>query len=183
MERLLEKGQNFASLSVDQLTKEAGMSRANFYLHFRDKGELLTRLIEYFTAELVDSTGDWLNNPANAQRRDVERALTGMVQTFKRHQVILAAMNDMAPFDPKVAALYHEMVETIAARSRRTLKTVKQRGRSRAGLNDDVVNIVSWMIVLYCARFIDTREGASLRQLGRSLGYISASAAFADSDD
>lgn len=180
MERLLEKGHRFASLSVEQLTEEAGISRGTFYLHFSDKGDLIARLMSQFTDELVNSTGAWFTDAEEAQPADVQKALVGMVATFKKHQAVLGAVNDMAPFDEKVGELYKKMVETICERSRKTLRTVKKKGRSRPGLTDDVVDIVSWMIVLYCARFVGEREGAELNRLGRSLGYIAASASFAD---
>lgn len=182
MERLLEKGHRFASLSVEQLTEEAGMARATFYLHFRDKGELVARLMEHVTEEIVQSTGVWLRNAEEAHRSEMHQALVGMVGTFKKHQAILAAINDTAPYDKKVAELYRMMGDTICRQSRRSLATVKRRGRSRPGATDDVADVMSWMIVLYCARFVSEREGGGLDRLARSLGYICASTAFADAD-
>lgn len=182
MERLLKKGHRFASLSVEQLTEEAGIARGTFYLHFRDKGELVARLMGHFAEEMVQSTGTWFSDAEGADHRDVQQALVGLVRAFKKHQAILAAINDTAPYDENVAALYRKAVETIAAKSRRSLKTVKRKGLSRPGATDDVADVLSWMIVMYCARFVGERNGAELDRLARSLGYISASTAFADPD-
>lgn len=180
MERLLEQGHRFAALTVEQLTDEAGIARGTFYLHFRDKGELVARLMSQVTEEIITSTGTWMSNAEDAQHPELHLALVGMVATFKKHQAILSAVNDTAPYDQNVAQLYKTMVDRICAQSRVSLDTVKAKGRSRAGATDDVAEILSWMIVMYCARFIGERNGSELDRLAESLGYISASTAFAD---
>lgn len=180
MERLLEQGHRFAALTVEQLTDEAGIARGTFYLHFRDKGELVARLMSEVTEEIIASTGTWLRDAEDARHPVLHQALAGMVLTFKKHQAILAAVNDTAPYDKTVATLYRTMVDRICAQSRISLDTVRRNGRSRPGATDDVAEVMSWMIVMYCARFIGERNGAELDRLADSLGYISASAAFAD---
>ncbi len=179
MERLLDKGQRFGNVSVEQLAKEAGIARGTFYVHFRDKGELVARLMSLVTDEIVESTGTWLAN-TQGERAEIEQALVGMVDTFKKHQAILSAVSEVAPFDEKVAELYRSMVGTICAQSRRSLATVRRKGLSRPGASDDVAEVMSWMIVMYCARFIGERSGKSLRKLQKTLGYIAASTALAD---
>ena len=180
MERLLENGHRFAALTVEQLTDEAGIARGTFYLHFRDKGELVARLMSQVTEEIIASTGTWLSDAEDARHQVLQQALVGMVATFKKHQAILAAVNDTAPYDQNVASLYRTMVDRICAQSRVSLDTIQRKGRSRPGATDDVAEVLSWMIVMYCARFIGERNGVELDRLAESLGYFSASTAFAD---
>lgn len=182
MERLLEKGNRFASVSVEQLMEEAGMTRSSFYLHFRDRGELVSRLMQQVASELAESTGTWLANAESAHRSDMEKALVGMVQSYKKHQAILAAINDVAPHDENVATLYQDMVESLCLQARSSLKTVKRAGRSRPGATDDVADIMVWMVTMYCARFVGQRNGPDLKRLTKSLGYICGSVAFSDED-
>lgn len=180
MERLLEQGHRFAALSVEQLALEAGIARGTFYLHFRDKGELVARLMSQVTEEIIASTGTWMSNADAAHHPELRQALVGMVATFKKHQAILSAINDMAPYDDTVARLYRTMVDRICAQSRVSLDIIRGKGLSRAGASDDVADVMSWMIVLYCARFVGERSGPALDRLAESLGYIAASTAFAD---
>ena len=180
MERLLEKGQRFAGLSVDQLTQETGVSRATFYLHFRDKGELVARLMSHVTEELIASTGAWLGNADDAQRKDLQQALIGVVQTFKKHQAILAAVSDTAPSDPSVASLYQAMIDRISAQTRQSLSIVKRKGMSRSAATNDVADVLSEMIVTYCFQNVGKRDGAELDRIGKALGYIAACTVFSD---
>lgn len=180
MERLVEQGHRFAEVSVEQLAEAAGIARGTFYLHFRDKGELVARLMSLVTEEIISSTGTWMSNAEAADDPELRQALVGMVATFKKHQAILAAVHDTASHDRNVAALYRRMVERIVEQSRASLDIARRKGRSRPGATDDVAEVLSWMIVMYLARFVGEREGAALDQLAETLGYISASTAFAD---
>lgn len=181
MERLLEQGQRFAMVSVEQLALEAGISRGTFYLHFRDKGELVARLMSQVTEELIASTGTWLKNAESAQAKDVQQALVGVVRTFKKHEAILAAVHDTAPHDENVARLYQMLIDRVSAQSRQSLATVKRKGLSRSGASDDVADALSGMIVGYCVRVVGSRSGAELERIEKALGYIAASTVFKDS--
>lgn len=179
MERLLERGHAFGSLSVEQLAAEADMARATFYLHFRDKGELVLRLMGQLTDDIIGSAGVWFENAENADRRDIERALGGIVGTFKKHHAIVAAIHDTAPYDPAVAQLYRDMMDRLCAASRRAIATVKRQGKAHERATPDVGTILTWAVDLYCARFIGSHDGADLERLVKSLAHICASAIFA----
>ena len=88
MERMLEQGQRFVSLSVEELAAEAGMSRGTFYSHFRDKNELIARLMSLITDEIVDSAGSWLGPDPGGQRPRREEMQTTMVGVRDRKSVV-----------------------------------------------------------------------------------------------
>lgn len=179
-ERLLAQDHTFGSLTIEQLTTEAGMSRGTFYLHFRDKGELVARLMKVVTDEVVDSTGTWLANAEKAEQADVMSAVNGVAQTFRRHHAIIAAVMDTAPHDKAVAALFDRMMNTIAAYCRRSMSIVKKQGKSRDGANDDVADALAWMILLYLSRFAGRKSPAALKKIVEAAGYVSVSSIFSD---
>lgn len=179
-ERLLDQGHSFGALTVEQLTSEAGMSRGTFYLHFRDKGELVARLMKVVTDEIVVSTGTWLANAEKADRSDIIAAVDGVAKTFRKHHAIVAAVSDMAPHDKNVAGLYEQMMDTIAQHCRRSMAIVKSKGKSRDAANNDVADALAWMILLYCTRFAGKQSDRNLKKITQSLGYICVSSIFAD---
>lgn len=179
-ERLLSQGHSFATLSIEQLAAEAGMARATFYLHFRDKGELVARLMDHFTQELIESFGTWIQDADIAERKDVRAAVSGMVETFNAHQAIVAAVRDTMPHDKVVKALFEKMQETISTMGQRSLATVKRKGRSRPGATGHVMDTLAWIVALYCTYRMDKGDGASVERVAKSLGYICESAIFAD---
>ncbi|WP_428311874.1 TetR/AcrR family transcriptional regulator [Hydrocarboniphaga sp.] len=180
MERLLERGLKFGSLTVEQLATEAGMSRGTFYLHFKDKGELVARLMGVVTEEIVQSAGAWLAYADKPQRKDIEAALWGVSGAFKKHRTIIAALNDTASSDPAVEALYMEMMQTICTRCRHSVAAARRDGVARPGANDAVADALSWIVVLYFGRFAAVREGDEFERLTKAVTHICATAVFLD---
>lgn len=92
MERLFEQGQNFATITVEELAREAGVARATFYLHFKNKGELVAPRMGLLTQGVVGSASAWFDPKGRSGAQTVMQALTGIVTTFHKRHVILAAV-------------------------------------------------------------------------------------------
>lgn len=165
VERLLADGASFAALTVEQLAREAGIGRATFYLHFKDKGELVQRLMGRLTAEVVANSGGWFREGGEVDRRSMRLALQGIVTTFKRHSAVLAAVADTAPHDAAVAAAHAQMMDELCRLSRKAIAQVRRDGRGTAAATPELADLLTWSIELYCARFIGGYDGKRLDAL------------------
>ncbi|GAB3370642.1 TetR/AcrR family transcriptional regulator [Spongiibacter taiwanensis] len=180
-ERLLQQGNSFGSISIEQLTKEAGMARGTFYLHFKDKGELVARLMDFFTEEVTSSFGTWTENAEIAEPKDVAAAVRGMVKSFKSHEAIIVAVRDTMPNDNNVADLYEKMMNTISEMAMESMKAIKQRGLSRENADYDRVGFaLGWIVGLYCTYFIDRHNTKELNHAINALDYVCQTAIFSD---
>src|ERR1700744_6699622 len=74
-ERLMRGGASFTELSVDRLSTEAGMSRANFYIYFEDKGDLLRRLAGQVFGDLAEGAERWWSVAWRHNPEDVRAAM------------------------------------------------------------------------------------------------------------
>lgn len=183
MERMLEQGQRFVTLSVEELAAEAGMSRGTFYSHFRDKNELIARLMSLITDEIVDSAGSWLGVAAEGERplrKDMEATMIGVSRTFRKHRAILSAFNDSARQDEALSLQFQKMMDTICGRCRAAIAAVRRSGGCRPETGDDVADALSWFVVTYLGRFSALREGEDLDRLIKAVAHVSASTIFAD---
>lgn len=179
-ESLLQAGQNFASITVNQLTKEASMSRGTFYLHFKDKGELVSRLTDYLTQEVISSFGTWTENAELAEPKDMRAAVRGMVKSFKSHQAIIVAIRDTLPNDQQVQQQYESMMNLISGMAMKSILKINSRGLSRREANNDVGNTLGWMVGLYCTHFIDKLSPSEQERSTEALEYICESVIFSD---
>lgn len=179
-ERLLGQGQNFGSLTVAQLTKEAGMARATFYLHFKDKGELVARLIDQLTQEMILSFGVWTRNAERAKQADVRVAVEGMIRTFKKHQAIISAVRDTMATDENVSMLYVKMGKTIASLASESISTVARQGSGRKEAGPDIADALTWSIVLWCTHFIGQSDEKELNKTIKVFSVICNSTIFSD---
>jgi len=61
IELVLDKG--YDNITIQEITDRADLSRATFYLHYKDKDELLANSLEEMLDELVNSVSDMIFKP------------------------------------------------------------------------------------------------------------------------
>lgn len=180
MERMLEQGQGFASLTVEGLAIEAGMSRGTFYSHFKDKNELVGRLVGLVTDEIVESAGTWLATREGGdkpRREDLEATMLGVSRTFTKHRAILAAFNETAQHDSTLGEQYQKMMDTICQRCHQSVVAVN--GGVDSPAVKGVADALSWFVVMYLGRFSPMMKGKELERLVKSAAHVCGSAIFA----
>lgn len=180
IERLLGSGTSFSALSVDQLAREAGIGRATFYLHFKDKGQLVHRLMRKLTAEVVESAGAWFRDGGDVDLQSMQRALHGIVGTFKRHQAVLSAVADTAPSDPTVAAAHTQMMDELCRLSRKAIAQVRRKGQATDAATPELADLLTWSIELYCTRFVSRYEAKRVNALVDLIAHVCGRAIFAN---
>jgi AcrR family transcriptional regulator len=150
-ERLMRDGASFTELSVDRLSTEAGMSRANFYIYFEDKGDLLRRLAGQVFGELAEDAERWWSVAWRHDPNDVRAAMAAIIASYRRHQAVLVALNEMAGYDPQVAATYRDLLTGISARLKQVIVDGQADGSIRSELPAaTIASTLTWMVERSC---------------------------------
>jgi TetR/AcrR family transcriptional regulator, ethionamide resistance regulator len=150
-EHLMRDGTSFTELSVDRLSTAAGMSRANFYVYFEDKGDLLRRLAGQVFGELADSAELWWGVAWRHDPGDVRAAMAGIIASYRRHQPVLVALNEMAGYDPVVAATYRQLLTAISGRMTQVIEDGQADGSIRRELPAaTTASALTWMVERAC---------------------------------
>ncbi|TDC39654.1 TetR/AcrR family transcriptional regulator [Micromonospora sp. 15K316] len=124
-ERLLAGGASFTELGVQRITAEAGVVRSTFYLHFRDKTQLLLRLIE----PLADGAYDLISS--TAPEKGLEGIVAAMVldiRYYRERRHLLAAVLEVAGYDAVVREFWNAQIQRFT-----DLAEVWLRGEQEAG--------------------------------------------------
>jgi AcrR family transcriptional regulator len=151
--RLLTGGASVAKLSADRIVREAGMSRATFYLHFKDKNELVAALAEDQVA-WRDEIGAGALAEADLDRATLDRMIAEIVARWADIRAVLAAIIEVAEYDPAMAETWrhamHEVAETAGAAFRR-----RWQDRSDGpGDPETVAEIFTWMFERSCHQIL-----------------------------
>lgn len=178
VEELLAEGHAFSSLSVQTLARRAGIARATFYLHFRDKSALVARLLTRISDEIVAGNRGWFADAHGAGPREVRAALHGVVRVFKKHHAVLAAVSETATFDVEVRARRDEMMARLCLASRGAVATVRAEGRAAPGADDAMADTLTWMVALYCTQFLRRRSGQKVESVVDTLSKLCVAAIF-----
>jgi TetR/AcrR family transcriptional regulator, ethionamide resistance regulator len=111
--RILASGDSFREVSVADLVHEAGISRATFYRHFADKGDVLRALARGSLSQIIDAAERWYRLPPSAGRAELREALHHLIDAYRSNAPLIAAVQETAPFDAAVRGEYEAMISRL----------------------------------------------------------------------
>jgi AcrR family transcriptional regulator len=136
MEQLLLDGEEFSSTTVDRLAEAAGISRASFYLNYRDKADLVTHLFDEVQSEIIAAAGQWFKNAGSTTYPDIRKSLAGILGVYRDHYVILSAMQQTALTNMEVAERWQLMKNQLCRASIKALGQLREGGSAHPGASD-----------------------------------------------
>jgi AcrR family transcriptional regulator len=166
VERLLDEGETFTEISVERMVSQAGLARSTFYLYFQDKGDLLVAWFGEITVELEAAATGWWNLGPDATRQELRTALEGIVNTYRPHTTLMAAMYDAAAYDPEVRGLVTAMMKRNIAGLRKHIKAGQKAGFVDPDLlPDQTAGWLTWMAERGLHQLVRTASDAELDRL------------------
>lgn len=112
VDELLCDGMRWNDLSIERITTRAGISRTAFYFYFKDKRELLMRLVSEVGAEVYAASA-WLNR--EGEEDAVATAMHAVNGIYQEHGALLQAVVEVSAVDETVAAVFHEIMDALTA--------------------------------------------------------------------
>lgn len=147
--RLLAAGVPVASLSVERIVAEAGIARRTFYLHFKDKQDVITRLAAEQIAWREQVGAEVLSDPTLSRER-LDQLLVDITAQWIEHKTVLAAMIEMSEYDEQVRAVWDDALRAIACNVTEHL-TRRWAGRQDGPADiDSVARVLVWMLERSC---------------------------------
>src|SRR5262249_45112671 len=116
LEELLSDGASFTELGVERIARAAGISRSTFYLYFADKTDLLIRLSASLKLGAFDIRQDWRPHDPPGGLEVLARLYEGIIKYLRDHAGLLAAVSEVAGYDPAVRASWTGGEEQFASR-------------------------------------------------------------------
>lgn len=120
-EALLTEGSSFADLNVRRVAERAGRTRTAFYAHFEDRRELLLTLLDEAAGEGLSAIGPFLAGEGPVQRDELATSLRGLLETIRRHAVLVRAVVEAASYDDEVAAYWDGVIGRFVESTRHRL--------------------------------------------------------------
>lgn len=117
----------FREMTVEGVMVRTGLSRPAFYAYFRDRYDLVTRLLEGVGSLLFALDWRWLSGGEDEARDVLVDALRAGSRTFVEYGPVLRAIADAAGFDARVEQVYRyglieRLVGAVASRISRDVE-------------------------------------------------------------
>jgi AcrR family transcriptional regulator len=119
------------AVSVSAIMDRTTLSRKSFYVYFRDRYELVARLVQRLRAD-ADTTMEVFADPDSPQPEAGRAALTAAARLYADHGELLRALAQAADHDESAARAWAEFVEpshaAVTARVREEMRLGRIRG-------------------------------------------------------
>jgi AcrR family transcriptional regulator len=144
----------FREVTVARVMRRTDLKRPAFYTHFKDRHDLMLRVVQHIGDELFATADKWFggNDPEN----DIRDALDGTVEVFVRHGPVLTALADAAPTDERVEEAYNALVKAFADASIEHIRAEQASGRARPDIDPEETGRA---LVLLNERYMTTALG------------------------
>ncbi|MCF6390132.1 TetR/AcrR family transcriptional regulator [Mycobacterium sp. MBM] len=180
-DRLMADGTSFTELSVDRLATDAGISRASFYIYFEDKGDLLRRLARQVFGDLTQDAAGWWAVAGRRDPADIRSAMARLIASYRRHQPVLIALNEMAGYDAAVGATYRELLTGICAQFTGVIEAGQADGSIRSALPAaTTASSLVWMVERVCQQNLPFQPASYDAELADTLTEIIRGALYLD---
>jgi AcrR family transcriptional regulator len=122
-------------ITIAQVMLRTGLKRPAFYAHFRDRNDLILRVVQHLEGELFVMADRWLEGDDPEQ--DIRAALEGVTEIYLTHGPVLAALADAAAADERVEAAYRSMVGAFIDATAEHVSSEQAAGRIAGELDPE----------------------------------------------
>jgi AcrR family transcriptional regulator len=134
----------FTELTVDRIATAAGLARSTFYLHFRDKFEVLKAMTEDVIDALYGEAGRWWHGEGPPEEL-VRAALEGVVEIYAKNATLLAAVAEVTSYDVGFRDFWRDLVHRFVTATADHIRREQATGRSRPVDPDATAEVLVWM--------------------------------------
>ena len=136
----------FRELTVDEVMRRTGLSRPSFYVYFKDRHDLVLRVVGHMVAEMMVPSSAWLERGGPDA---LGESLAGAVEIYSEHAPVFRALADAAADDVEVESAYNGLVQTFIDMTCSQVKSEIEAGRAPACDVDEVCKAMVWMAERY----------------------------------
>lgn len=118
----------YKDLTIDDVAREAGLSRSAFYFYFRDKHDLLMAVTEEVAETLYREADRWWHGEGEPEAL-VREALSGVAAVYSRHAGLLRVATEVSTYDEEVRQFWRTLVERFIDATADYLSREQKAGR------------------------------------------------------
>jgi AcrR family transcriptional regulator len=131
----------FREMTVERVMARTGLSRPAFYAYFRDRYELVTRVLEGIGGLLFAVDRRWLAGAEESReeaRLILADALRRGAETFARYGPVLRAISEAASQDERLEEVYrYGLIERLICSVAERIERDRERGLTAKGVDPE----------------------------------------------
>jgi AcrR family transcriptional regulator len=161
----------FRELTVDEVMRRTELSRPSFYVYFRDRNQLILRVVEHIGAEMRTMSQRWYTGAGDGPALARE-AMEGIVEVYGEHGPVLRALSEAAANDPEVEHVYSGLVQSFVDATVRHIEAERAAGRVLPLDAHETARALVWMMERYLNLSLGREPSAPRETVADTLATI-----------
>jgi AcrR family transcriptional regulator len=124
---------SLADLSVAQILDAADVGRTSFYEHFASKDDVVVKLVESLSDEVVRELEPMFDRGERSPDDAFRLGLTNLIDAASRYAPLVVAVSEEWPAIPQLRAIWFAMLGDFTARLARLIEHERAAGLAPAG--------------------------------------------------
>jgi len=173
VEQLIDRGESYLNLPLEDILKASSLSRTTFYRYFKDKYELLLALSEPAMEQVMDAATHPWRLGAHATQEGLEAELRRTIEVYRPHVALIEAMFEAATYDARAKEHFRGGFESVKAAIAEHLRTGQREGYIRADIHPvETAGWLTWMGERGMTQLVPGADEATIQRLAESLAAI-----------
>jgi AcrR family transcriptional regulator len=169
----------FRELTVDEVMRRTGLSRPSFYVYFKDRHELILRLVQHLASELLVVANTWFEASEPGPQM-LRQAWMGIVEVYGQHGPVLRALADAAVEDPDVEQAYGQLVKGFVDATAHHLAEEMEAGTAPRANPTEIAKAIVWMAERYLYHSFAPGSTTSPEEVVETMHTVILRAMYAD---
>ena len=135
----------FNDVTVDELAREAGLSRTAFYFYYNDKNQVLGAVLEGLRDIAIEQAAEWWSGEGEpaVMIHSVTRNIGALWET---HAGVLRAAVEVMSYDPEFSKFYNGLMDDFIGATQEHLRRERDAGKLRQDVDPDrSAEVLVWM--------------------------------------
>ncbi|MGV9863035.1 TetR/AcrR family transcriptional regulator [Rhodococcus koreensis] len=137
-EQLLQET-SMQDLTVAQIIKRAGLSRANFYHYFASKYDVLVAMIARLFDDAYSESVPWQAPPGKTRAKSMDASMRGTIDMWSAHGAVICAAVEQMHSVPAVAAAWKVMLEQFVGAVAEQIIHERANGAAPDGASPEMI--------------------------------------------
>lgn len=127
--RALFEKQGYLDTNIGDISKRARVAHGTFYTYFNSKEEIFAEVVDALTADIQRMAAEepQVPNPAPISAR-IERANRGYLRSYEQNAKMMAVLESVATFNPRLAQVRRQTRRFWVQRSTVAIRRWQERG-------------------------------------------------------
>lgn len=143
---LIDAGNPYSSLSVERVSRDAGIGRTAFYFYFRDKRALLERLTAEVIELLYREADTWWHGTGSDAVAEIRRSVDAIARLYLQNAQLLRAVTEASTYDDEVRTFWNAVITRFVVATRVRIERDLAAGRAAEGVDPhEAATALCWM--------------------------------------